>query len=76
MGRYLRTQDGNWGILLLVYQDPRAKGWDDGLGGYLDIHQVVARLRESARDIGLADTCAPQMLVALVDVSPERVKAS
>lgn len=73
MGRYLRPQDAKWGILLLVHQERRAKGWEDGAGSHLDIDQVAERLRETAREIAAADAGSAQMEVALIDVSSERI---
>ncbi len=69
MGRYLRDAQNNWGILLLVHQDPRARGWEDGQAGFMSIQQVASHLRNVARELGAKDSNAPQMAVALVDVS-------
>lgn len=70
---YLRPQDAKWGILLLVHQERRAKGWEDGAGDHLDIDQVGQRLRAIAREISSVDAGSAQMEVALIDVSSKRL---
>jgi hypothetical protein len=68
-GQYLRAQDGREGILLLVHQAPRPKGWELPDGTYLSFEAVVQRLRTLAEDIRNASPSGPQPEIAVVDVS-------
>src|SRR5258708_1221679 len=48
-GRYLRATEGRHGVLLLVHQDARPKGWMDSTAGvFLSFQEVVARLSARA----------------------------
>lgn len=69
-GRYLRASDGRYGVLLLVHQHARAKGWEDTTtGNYLSFADVVARLSARAAVIAGTDHDSPQPEVAVLDVS-------
>lgn len=69
-GRYLRSADGSYGVLLLVHQEPRVKGWEDKAAGkYLSFRDVVERLRGRALAISGESHHAPQPEVAVLDVS-------
>lgn len=68
-GQYLRAQDGREGILLLVHQVPRAKGWKLPNGTYLDFEAVVQHLRTRAAHIRNASPSGPQPEIAVIDVS-------
>jgi hypothetical protein len=70
-GQYLRAQDGREGILLLVHQEPRPKGWElpDGTGTYLNFEAVVQRLRDLAVRIRSESPAGPQPEICVVDVS-------
>jgi len=68
-GQYLRVQDGRHGILLLVHQIPRAKGWRLPDGAYLDFEAVILRLREYAASIRRQSPSGPQPEVCVIDVS-------
>lgn len=68
-GQYLRAKDGREGILLLVHQVPRAKGWRLRDGTYLDFEAVVQRLRDSAATIRRQSPLGPQPEVCVIDVS-------
>ncbi len=68
-GRYLRSRNNRWGILLLVHQKPRDLGWRHPDGTFLTIQKVVTHLQAIADDIASTETDAPQMRVVLVDVS-------
>jgi hypothetical protein len=69
-GRYLRAKDGRYGVLLLVYQNLRPKGWKDkGSGSSLSFPEVVARLSAQAALIAGAHDDAPQPEVCVLDVS-------
>jgi hypothetical protein len=69
-GRYLRGRDGRHGILLLVHQHPRPKGWQDvENGAFLTFSEIIGRLRVRASRIAGADPDAPQPEIATVDVS-------
>jgi hypothetical protein len=73
-GRYLRAQDANHGVLLVVHQDARPRGWRHAKGHMLTFAQVIAHLR------GIADTTAanapdaPQARIAVLNVSDIRTK--
>ena len=68
-GQYLRAQDGRDGILLLVHQAPRSKGWKLPNGTYLNFEAVVQRLRELAASIRRQSSAGPQPEVCVIDVS-------
>ncbi len=68
-GRYLRASDGRYGVLLLVHQNARPKGWEDTGGNYLSFAEVVARLSARAAVIAGTDHDSPQPDVAVLDVS-------
>ena len=69
VGRYLRDQHNRWGILLLVHQKPKPRGWQHPEKGRLRIGDVLTHLREMAARIAAARPDAPQPTVELVDVS-------
>jgi hypothetical protein len=69
-GRYLRASDGRFGVLLLVHQDARRKGWEDTTTAtYLSFAEVVARLSARAAVIAGAHHDSPQPEVCVLDVS-------
>jgi hypothetical protein len=69
-GRYLRAREARHGILLLVHQQVRAKGWQDTeTGEFLNFSEVVDHLRAFAVRIAGAEPEAPQPVVAVTDVS-------
>ncbi len=69
-GRYLRAAKARHGILLLVHQKPRPRGWSvPGEQIALGFPQLVARLRERAVQIAGASPEAPQPEIAVLDVS-------
>jgi hypothetical protein len=69
-GRYLRARDGCYGVLLMVHQHARAKGWEDTTtGNYLSFAEVVTRLSARAAVIAGTDHDSPQPEVAVLDVS-------
>jgi hypothetical protein len=69
-GRYLRATDGRHGVLLLVHQKAREKGWGDtSTGGYLSFAEVVARLSARAAAIAGTDHDSPRAEVAVLDAS-------
>lgn len=68
-GQYLRAQYGREGILLLVHQIPRPKGWELPDGTYLSFEAVVQRLTLLAAGIRNESTSSPQPEIAVVDVS-------
>lgn len=67
--QYLRAQDGREGILLLVHQTQRPKGWELPDGTYLTFESVVQRLRTLAASIRSTSPSGPQPEIAVVDVS-------
>jgi hypothetical protein len=69
-GRYLRSDQGRYGILLLVHQESRSLGWEDkARGTHLSFTEVVDRLRARALAISGESHSSPQPEVAVLDVS-------
>lgn len=68
-GRYLRVRDQRHGVLLLVHQKTRPKGWPDGAGLCLSFTEVVATLRSEAEALGACDVGAACVKIAVIDVS-------
>jgi len=68
-GQYLRAQGGREGILLLVHQKPRPKGWELPDGNFLTFEEVVQRLRDLAARIRSALPTGPQPEISVLDVS-------
>jgi hypothetical protein len=69
-GQYLRARGARHGILLLVHQELRPRGWQDiATGAFLSFDEVVARLRAQARAIAGSSPYAPQPEIAMLDVS-------
>ena len=68
-GQYLRAQGGREGILLLVHQAPRPKGWELPDGTFLCFEAVVQRLRTLATSIRNSSPSGPQPEVSVIDVS-------
>jgi hypothetical protein len=68
-GKYLRAREGRHGILLLVHQTPRTKGWRVLDGKMLAFDQVVKQLQAMAVAIAGSDPDAPQPEIAVLDVS-------
>ncbi|WP_205713847.1 hypothetical protein [Burkholderia cepacia] len=68
-GQYLRGKDAREGILLLVHQKPRAKGWEMPDGTFLNFGAVVEQLRALAARIRSESIAGPQPELCVVDVS-------
>src|SRR5467141_3807255 len=68
-GKYLRAREGRHGILLLVHQKARAKGWHGPDGTIWTFNQVVKHLRTMAAAIAASSFDAPQPEIAVLDVS-------
>lgn len=69
-GRYLRAPDARHGILLLVHQDARPRGWKDPeTSQFLTLAELTERLCQLAAEIASAAPDAPQPEIAIVDVS-------
>ena len=69
-GRYLRADEGRHGILLLVHQRARSKGWHHPkTGAWLCFGEVVTHLGELAAKIGGTDSNGPQPAIGYLDVS-------
>ncbi len=64
---YLRSD--KYGVLLLVHQKARLRGWRDTAGNYLTFAEVVDRLRARALAISGESHSSPQPVVAVLDVS-------
>jgi hypothetical protein len=73
--QYLRAREGRHGILLLVHQKPRPRGWTRK-SKRLSFDAVVARLRTMAAKIAGSASDAPQPEVAVLDVSSFAKKAA
>jgi hypothetical protein len=69
IGRYLRDRHNRWGILLLVHQNARPRGWQMAEDNWLTFDQVVIHLQSLARSIAAEGSDAPQAEIALIDVS-------
>lgn len=68
-GKYLRAREGRHGILLLVHQKARPKGWQGRDGAMLTFDQVVKHLQTIAVAIARSGSDAPQPEIAVLDVS-------
>ena len=68
IGQYLRDRQDRYGILLLVHQRTRPRGWKTA-AGWLTFEQVVDHLRGLARSIAAESPQAPQAEIATIDVS-------
>jgi hypothetical protein len=68
-GKYLRARDGRHGILLLVHQTARTRGWKDPHGKMLNFDEVVKHLQAKAIAIAASSPDAPQPEIAVLDVS-------
>ena len=68
VGQYLLDTNHRWGILLLIHQKPRPRGWMQGRRR-LSITSVVKHLQGLADKIASKQPDAPQPKVALIDVS-------
>lgn len=69
IGRYLRAYNARHGMLLLVHQKPRPRGWQASDGHWLNFLEVVAHLRRMADTIAATAPNAPQCRIAMLDVS-------
>jgi hypothetical protein len=67
--KYLRAREGRYGILLLVHQTPRPKGWQARDGAMMTFDQVVKHLQTMAVAIAASGSNAPQAEIAVLDVS-------
>lgn len=67
-GRYLRDRDNRFGILLLIHQKARSRGWQRG-DAFIQFLGVVEHLHGLAKKIGAEDAKSPQMAVVGIDVS-------
>ena len=68
-GKYLRAREGRHGILLLVHQKARPKGWQCRDGAMLTFDQVVKHLQTMAVMIAASSSDAPQPEIAVLEVS-------
>ena len=67
-GRYLRDTDNRYGVLLLIHQKARPKGWKSG-SLYLQFSDVVSYLRSRAREISADDPLSPQPAIFAIDLT-------
>jgi hypothetical protein len=67
--KYLRARETRHGVLLLVYQRPRTRGWTTSRGKKLLFDEVVAYLRKRAVKIAGSAVDAPQPEIATLDVT-------
>jgi hypothetical protein len=69
-GQYLRHASTRHGVLLLVYQEARALGWDLTPGEpRVTFEAVLSHLQQLAKGIRETSATAPQPIVAAIDVS-------
>jgi hypothetical protein len=66
--RYLRAQDAQHGVLLLVHQVARPRGWKGPDDTYLSFSDVVSRLQGTADKLA-SHFGGPQVRVCTLDVS-------
>ena len=69
VGLYLRDKDNTHGVLLLVHQKFRPRGWIDKKKNVLTFEQVVAYLEQLATIIAGKAPSAPQAMIGVIDVS-------
>jgi hypothetical protein len=69
IGKYMRERGDTHGILLLVHQEARPKGWDDGSGRFLSFQELVDQLQRRAAGVASASHGAPLPAIAVIDVS-------
>lgn len=69
IGRYLRDLNNRWGIMLLVHQKKRSKGWQAAAGNWLTFDQMITHLRFQARTIAAENPTSPQVEIAFINVS-------
>jgi hypothetical protein len=75
-GRYLRAREGKHGILLLVHQKQRSRGWlNPRTGKTLTFKQAVSHLRVMAARISGKNPDDAQPVVAAIDVTSRFVKS-
>ncbi len=68
-GRYLLHQDARHGVLLIVHQHARSRGWQDTKGAWLTFPQVIARLRALAVERAGVSHDAAKAVIGVIDVS-------
>ena len=68
-GQYLRSQEGRDGILLLVHQAPRPKGWKRRDGKYLTFEALVQHLNDLAASTRRQSPTGPSPEVCAINVS-------
>lgn len=68
VGQYLRDTNHRWGILLLVHQKSRARGWRHN-GKALPLAALLERLQAQAQRIAGRTPSSAQPFVVLLDVS-------
>jgi hypothetical protein len=71
-GRYLRAQDAHHGVLLLVHQKARPRGWRNAKGRMLTFPQIIKHLQGIADKRAATAPDAPQARIAVLDVSDIR----
>jgi hypothetical protein len=67
--KYLRAREARHGILLLVHQTPRQRGWTTSRNKKLAFEEVVVRLRKRAANIAGSAVDAPQPEIVTLDVT-------
>lgn len=73
-GQYLKAREAQHGILLIVHQQARERGWlDTSSGAYLSFAQLIDRLKSLASRISAEQPDAPQPEIAVLDVSSVEV---
>ena len=69
-GKYLRASNARHGILLLVHQKPREKGWYDKQSQkYLTFPQMIEHLKRLSGQISSQSDDCPQPDIAVLNVS-------
>jgi hypothetical protein len=75
-GRYLRDRENRFGVLLIVHNTVRRRGWPRD-GNWLTFGEVLEHLRTLAGILAAVDALAPQMIAVGIDLSDfaERIAA-
>ena len=74
IAQYLRDRVNYFGVLLLLHQKSRPKGWRSEQGDFWDFPRVVEHLRMLARAVAVEAPDAPQVEVVVIDVSSHAAK--
>lgn len=69
VGQYLRDRQNRYGVLLLVHQRARSRGWKMNDGAYASYAQLVDWLRSLAMEIATETPISAQVEIVSIDLS-------